>query len=43
MGPPNHGIFVEKSEIMETVKTHTISASFHYKQSVMVSNIGQGK
>eukprot|EP01084_Bolivina_argentea_P070814 128774_1 len=40
--PPNYGIFVEKSFIIEITKKHTISASFYYNQPVMVNDIGIG-
>eukprot|EP01084_Bolivina_argentea_P163417 284302_1 len=40
--PRNHGIFIQKSSITEIVKKHTVSASFHYNQQVMVNDINIG-
>ena len=40
----NHGVFTEKGNIIEVIKKHSLSASFHYEQDVsIINNIGNGK
>eukprot|EP01084_Bolivina_argentea_P249352 417384_1 len=39
---PNHGLFVERSDIKQIIRKHSSSASFSYNQIVKVLNIGKG-
>ena len=38
-----YGVFVERSDIVKVIKHHTIAASYHYDQVVMVTDYGIGQ
>eukprot|EP01083_Nonionella_stella_P073853 199975_1 len=40
--PKSHGIFTEKKTILDILKKHSISASFHYGQTVQIINSANG-